>query len=236
MARQGYIDYQRTVNWDGPLALNINGVEFTTKQVTEVLDVQRYAYLAGRMKPSLQNIEVKLQWFADAAGTISVGFRTFTLSASIVAAIKFRILNEGPYVQLEFKPPIEPKAWVLTAQIFPSNRAHPLEVVPGTPVVMNEVFNLVAKETRVMVPNDYATGPCGVHLVSGFTTVAFRFFFFPGPASESIFTERVLTKGQVVDTTIVMPLGAWLVKAENPEAEASVGSSCIVTPSITGSS
>lgn len=232
--QRGYQDWQRVENWDTGSLWSLAVTNVTANQVSPILDVSRSAYLGGTVSESLSQSRLVLQWFLDAAGTIPVASRSFTLSSTVSQQAQMRVPNLGPFVQLTTVS-LTGAAYSPTVQVFGTNRFHPLEFIPGLPVVLSIVTGaLAASATNTYVPSDYYAGPvslntsCANALTVSLQSLNFAAVWDPVAVWNT-------AAGANAQQNVIAPPGAWRVQVTNQAASATTVN-VHATTSATGSS
>src|SRR5258708_14340380 len=117
----GYRDWQRVVNCDGPVLLNLGAAELTGNFTSAAIDVSRFGYLAGRMNVGTNPVNVFISWFADQALTVQLGERLILLDPSIAEGY-VRIPNLGPWLQIKLAPNLSNTKWHPVVRLIGTNR------------------------------------------------------------------------------------------------------------------
>lgn len=126
---QGYLDYQRTVNYDGPYFTDqrrnvVNGAPYTYPSV----DCTRYAYLHGYIFVTSQPMAYQFEYCADQALTQIVGYKSFYVPTNASGYIPFHIPNLGAWCSTQAINQGGASAQVSVIW-FPSNR--PTDAILG---------------------------------------------------------------------------------------------------------
>ena len=232
---RGYADYQRVGNYDTGTLWTVDTGPGQTLVTSPVLDVSRFAYLSGHLTCNTNQCSCAVLWWADAAATISIGARVFRLSDQIGGTALIRLPNLGPYCNFQFTQAGAP-TFAIRTYVIATNRVHPLEFIPGNPVLIDQQTAAIgASSTSTVYPSDYYAGPVSV-------------WYLPAYASGDV-NIQVLTSGGTWDyiarlansaagsflTTMIAPPGAWRVIVSNNTAGASTYT-LGVTPPTTGAS
>jgi hypothetical protein len=199
---------------------------------TPVLDVSRYAYLGGYDAVGTREVQVTFDWYTDSGGVNNCGTRTLVLSPSIVSPAQYRLPNLGPFVQVSYLLLAAPN-WLHTCVLFGTNRVHPLELIPSSPVLI-DVQNAAigATTTIISYPSDYYAGPIQVAAeCSQAGTVSIN--YETAGAVWDVQDFYLLTAGAWLETTIATPPGAWRIAVRNTAAAAGTYY-LIVNQSMTG--
>lgn len=229
---RGYADWQRVSNWDsGTLYSTPGGVNITTDQ-TPILDVSRYAYLAGWDQISGIPVQVDIYWYGDKAQTVSFGHRLFVLDPNNQGVAQYRIPNLGPYVQIVWTR-IGPGSFQHPCSIMATNRFHPLEFIPVLPTLIDLQGLTLPAGSSFYYPGGYYAGPLQVFANS-----------FP---ANSFLAMQVLNSAGGWDTMLSMgglaanaafqwiaPAGGWRLAAL-AVAASTPNTILVAVPTLTGS-
>lgn len=159
---RGYADYQRLDNFDSGILYSANSQATTTSINSPIIDVSRYACVAGSMGIGSNRCRVIFIWYADAAGSVSTGLRQMFLDPVNNGKTAFRILNQGSFVSLQIDAiPLLQVLW--SCQLFGSNRMGPLEFIPSGTWLINQQNIGIGGATTVSVPaSESYAGPVEV--------------------------------------------------------------------------
>lgn len=233
----GYPDWQRVVNYDTAATVYTLTGTHTTIITSPVLDVSRYAYLAGRFI-HLQNpaVYVTASYYLDLAATILVGTQSFVLDTNIGSPAQLALRNLGPFVQLAFNP-VSAGTWQGDYKVFASNRPTALWSTPVKPMLIQQ--SAVALPPGGSVdswPNSYYAGPVRVGLLSNQANTNVQIL---SENSDGTFSQMdvITITGVSVWTpfTTIVPTGAWKATVVNGGGVAGTFTLSVV-PSLTGSS
>jgi hypothetical protein len=228
----GYLDYQRTVNWDGPLLFSAQEKLLQEGQEYGNWDVSRYASLLARLEVFTNPIKVNLAW-STAGGPFSglSAVRQFVLDPNILAPLQLLIPNLGPTVNMTTTTPVLQTA-KLTANIHGSNRVSVLPFLAIKPHLLNVAHAFPVAGSFKAYPNSYYAGPAKVR---AFASEATGFFLLEAEIepNEWVFVESWETAaGAVKQLDILLPGTAWRI---NMETLAKGEASLTITPALTGS-
>lgn len=230
---RGYADYQRIGNYDSaPLFNQVVGPQ-NTQFTSGILDVSRYAYLGGRITPNGGDFSVQLTWFADAAGTITLNWRTFQITPNIAGNATLHIPNLGPFVQLQLTA-IGGANYTTTIVLIGTNRVHPLEFIPRNPLLLSVQNLAIAANSHVIIyPSDYYAGPVQWLIQANVATPWAVEFDSLQP--DGTYPAIYQLSGNSADTpgTALTPPGAWRAIVYNTDVAAH-NFWFVVTPSMTG--
>jgi hypothetical protein len=211
--RQGYADYQRTVNWDGPQVLR----EFNSHEglfTTARFNAARFAYLAGFFTSVISSFLVTIQWFMEEGGGENVGRREFVLDEGITGSGQIHLPHLGPWFQIAMKgkPATLYEPAIL---LFNSNRVYPLEFLPQGPVLLkySHVFAALGEEN--VFPLSYFAGPMRMGLTNTGAnvkvTVSIEVEAEPGVF---VLVDSFNTTSATGAATMYAPVGAWRVNVK----------------------
>lgn len=173
---EGYPDYQRVVNWDGPIFVKERRAQANKFSIVRAA-VSRYANIAIRIAQheaeASETIVCTVKWFTAAVGGVEVGKRVFVRARPSEGPgnpTQFvRLANLGPYVTIEFAPIVEPKEWIADIYVAADNRLTPWETPISEPLLLPETgFAMANGETKRQQVRYYYSGPA---LLSAFFTV-----------------------------------------------------------------
>lgn len=229
----GYNDYQRTVNYDSPQFPSLSPGVTNAPVNTGVMNVARYAYLAGQVQEVLSGCGVAINWFADQAATIQLGARVFQLSSHINSPMQFKFINLGPWAQV-FVSPQSGANYHFTGQFFASNRQYPLEAQPANPVIVNQQSVPIGAGAIVQVyPIDYYAGPIMLWYYLPIAGMFINLQVLDGLGNWDNINQTVLTAGATQAFQLMTtPAGAWRLNVDNTGAATTY--TIAVTPSQTG--
>ena len=233
-SNRGYADWQRVENWDTGDLWSASGNNVAVGTASPILDVSRSGYLGGYLTGSGVGAIFTATWYIDAAGTIPIGTRAFVLIDNILSEAQVRLPNLGPFVQLALDP-LTNGNFSYSAQVFGTNRVHPLEFIPSHAALIEETNTPVpATSTLFYYPQDYYSGPVQVYTSpTGAVTVAIQLI---DPLGNWYNTTLYTVAANANDTREgIAPPGAWRMAVVNGGGS-SVNISLAVTPSMTGSS
>lgn len=161
---RGYADYQRLENFDSGVLLRVATPIQNSQYTSAVLDMSRYAYLGGLMSCGTGGIGlVVITWWADAAATILLGERAFTMNNQMGNAAQLRLPNLGPFVIIQCNA-IGAGTYQFNATVIGTNRVHPLEMIPLTSLLLDWNQSFPVGTTSVFHTSYYA-GPALVTAV-----------------------------------------------------------------------
>lgn len=228
---RGYTDWQRVENWDSGVLFSNNGAAAITGDGTGLLDVSRYAYLSGFDEVTGGNVQATYAWFADAAGLVGCGGRTIMFEGQNSRQAQYRLPNLGPYVQIGWQLATG-ASFNHTCVIMATNRAHPLEMIPGNSLLIYESnFNLPAGDT-FLYPGTMYTGPVQIwtHALGASVILVLQMMLSNGTYDAMIQLPGANGE-QVFNWTA--PQGAWRLRVANSGA-AVPGVYLMATASLTG--
>jgi hypothetical protein len=232
--QRGYQDWGRVNDWDSPLIYSVGRLATQNSDVSGVIDVSRYGYIAGYNLVLTTTALLTASWFSDAAGTVLVGTRQILLHPNMAGAAQLRMPNMGPFVQL---------AWAgsgggnfgNTARLFATNRYSPLELIPNSPQLMARNAVAIGAATNVNVfPFGYYAGPvsCVASSASGGVTFTPQTMDTGGNIVNFSATTTPAA-GTLAQFAFVAPPGAWWIIVINPGAATNYSITAI--QSMTGS-
>jgi hypothetical protein len=230
---EGYKDFQRIANYDGPLLASLAQVKKSGQVKTPRLQVSRFATLWAIAEVTENAPALEFEWFSAASGGSSIGSRIVWLTEHIGRYAVLSLPNFGPWVQVSLFTNVNYSA---TASIFASNRTQQIGFQPIEPMVMALNEPVKAGETKDLYPSSYASGPAQINAraLTQNGTFAIEALTEPGLWVPTYVSE-LAGGGAPLNTQVVLPLGAWRVSVTNGTG---VEASYIVriTPSSTGSS
>lgn len=130
---QGYSDWQRTVNWDGPLLdSGTHLVPAFGTTFSSVLNLQRYSFIAGEMINPTGYMTVDFIFYMDEAMTVRTGRFSTALNSGMGTGMLMHIPCLGPFCQYDLTDTSGAPNQV-TSQMFATNRAgwSPFNLGPG---------------------------------------------------------------------------------------------------------
>lgn len=230
---RGYQDFQRVQNWDSAILYTDNGLSLNPPIGTPILDVSRYAYLAGLDSISAGIAAAGFDWYSDAIGSHTLGHRTVPLSGSMGWPAQYRLPNLGPFVAIVWNSPSGPVP-THSSFIFATNRFHPLELIPhGVNLIWTQLTAIAAGATLTIYPADYYAGPSLVwHNMPALLTAQWQYLDQGGTWFN--FAQLIGTGANAI-TNLTMPAGAWRLNLTNNDT-VSRSPTLVQTPSLTGSS
>lgn len=230
---RGFPDYQRLVNRDSGVIYDYSTVIGNATIDLGLQDCSRYGYLGGQITDAVASHLIQFTWYADAAATRIVGIREFVIGKNIGSGAFPRLVNLGPFVRVKLFP-LGVANYKAIGVLFFTDRYHPLELIPTSHILINQVNTPVGAGGIVQTyPNDYYAGPV---LITAFTTIG----------GMQVITEAISGAGAVetIDVTLtaaatwqrwvsVTPPGLWNIAVSNAGAAGNFFLN--VTPSMTGS-
>ena len=230
----GYPDGQRVANWDGPTLWSETTTPTNAAVASPVVNVSRYGYLAGFMDEFLSQSQVEISWFADRNAAISINRRQFVLTSQILHVASLRVPNLGPYAQVQVSA-IGGVNYDFATLLFATNRTHPLELIPQSPVLIDQQNQAIAANaTNTYYPSDYYAGPVSVwaDVSQGPALVTLQYLTTAG--SWDMIDQRTIAAAGEQPFQMVTPAGAWRMQVTN-QAAAAGAVFLAATPSLTGS-
>ena len=209
---RGYGDWQRVVNWDGPLVYDVPSTARVGVVTTPTIETSRYAYLAGVLEVGENPVQVHAQWFADEKLTKQVGQRQFFLDPLILAASQLRLPNLGPWFAANFNPAEAGTAWKQTARLFLTNRVHPLEYIPLQTLLLDATDSPAGAEAFTHYPLSYYSGPLRYYfsnVTAGGSSFVLQTEVLPGVWHAT--DEAQVAAERTVEGEFVAPTGAWRI-------------------------
>lgn len=232
---EGYSDYQRIVNWDGPLVWEILTKAITGEANSGVINCARYGYIAGRVSLTGEDFQLRMEWFSDEAATKQLGQMVMTLSPSVQNPAQLRIPNMGPWVRVVLEGKEGAAKCTATARLFLSNRIHPLQLIPVAPMIFRSTHTYAVSENLFIGPFDYYAGPAEVNYetnVAGTVTLVLE--AEPAPGVVVAFCILRFTEAQLSgQAKVIIPPGMWRIRVANGAGERTINVN--VTASLTGS-
>lgn len=210
----GYPDGQRVQNYDGPLQVDQQYNGAAASWVSAVFDCSRYARSAGFMWVGSGTAQVQLSWFADAAGTVTLGSRTFLLDQWVTNGGQFRIPNLGPFVSISVQS-LTANPYSYHVQMFQTNRESELEFIPSQrSLIWLPSTTLGAGVTQNLHPTDYYAGPVKVAVqFSAGTASLFVYFLNAQGGYDQAYAQNQPALDSILD--FLVPAGAWYVAIKN---------------------
>jgi len=217
---RGYTDYQRLENWDSGVVWVLPCALGNATIFSPILDCSRFAYVGGHVyDANNQHIET-YSWYSDKDATVTLGQRSFVVNSNVTTAAQLRLPNLGPFLQVRLAAIAAGLFQPCGALVF-TNRPHPLEFVPSSPVLISrQVAALGAGATDTLYPSDYYAGPVSVWVQP--SNAAFQFALKGAdPAGTDVFFDfRPLPVGNST-FNLVTPPGLWYVQVTNGGAAGS---------------
>lgn len=203
-----------------------------TSVTSPVFDVSRYAYLAGTIGENLASAVVTLTWYLDSAGTTKIASRVFTVTDSITNAMQLRVPNLGSFCQVALTN-TGTGIDRTVAQVFGTNRVHPLEFLPMYSVLIDlQGIALGAGASYVAYPTDYYAGPVDIYFYGSQVNQLVPKVLNTAGIWDTI--EYLSEAGNVnVSKYAIMPDGAWRMDVTNTNNVAGTFN-LVVTSSMTG--
>lgn len=205
----GSPDWQKVQNWDGP-ALNYGFRKASAPFTVGPFNVSRYGYLAGQLGLGTGATgQALFKWAIDEAFTESLGFRDLTLSNQFADFANLRLLNLGPFVEVELIPE-EGVLTGFTTRLIATNRAHPLELIPFKPVLLVAEHTFAGAGSVFLYPESYYGGPARLFLkpeAAGETFVHLEALDSPGTWAIADFASAAASA--VATPELVIPPGGW---------------------------
>lgn len=227
---RGYGDWQRVNNYDTAPIFSNNVAIVGAELKSPIVDVSRFAYLAGLVSSgNSNNFRLEITWFADAAGTIALGTREMSFDIAMVNPAQLRLPNLGPFAQLVFVP-FGP-AMLPDCVIIATNRDHPLELIPTRSVLTSQQsINIAATSNLFIAGDDYYSGPARLWLT--FTTIVgvqIRSLDRINSYELVYQHDNVPALTNLIDTVIIPP-GAWQLVLTNSASSVSNGFAVLAQP------
>lgn len=232
---RGYRDWQREVNYDGPLFEYLSAQAIGVELDLGSFDVSRYAYLAGRVQCLGGDVAMTVAWYADDPPTKPVGVRIIPLTVNVANYQQFRLLNLGPFCVVALTP-IDGAGNAVNLSLFPSNRVHPLEFIPENPVAVDQQnAAIAASATNTHYPGDYYAGPVDIYARVAPATLELSLQALTLAGTWDIAWQAAPTPANAdVQYRVVTPPGAWRIQVIN-NAGAPASYYLNARPSMTGS-
>lgn len=230
---RGYADYQRVGNYDSGILWSVDTGSINVGISSPLLDVGRYAYLGGTIAGLLNQSQVSIFWYADAAATIQVGERFIQLHGQILQPAQIRLPNLGPFVRINCNITGGANQDV-QANVFGTNRVHPLEFIPVNPLVIDQQnVAIAAGVTANLYPFDYYAGPCRLWMLVSQTSQWQLQALSSAGVWELFDQQQGFAAFANVEQTLITPPGAWRLAVQNTSGTAG-NYWAVVTPSTTG--
>lgn len=230
---QGYTDYARLIDWDGPLLLNANAINVNAPVTEGPYDVSKFAGISMAVRQTQGVTLLQVAWFADKARTATLGARQIVLNPNVGLGW-IRLLNQGPWVQITLSkitgaPPL------INLALMPTNRVGPLESPPLLPQLIAAVGVSLAPATPFSVfPNAFYAGPVRVFAETGGQQYEVNVQCMDvNGVTQNVDAWTVPASTELAVSTVV-PLGSWWLSLFNDGAVAD-SISVWVTPSSSGS-
>lgn len=234
MSAIGYPDWQRVVNWDGPVLWQPPGTPFSSILFSPVLDVSRYHLTALFLQLTGGEAQVTVVWYFDQGGTMQAGRRVFFTNRNVANGNWLRMVNQGSFVQIEIEP-LQAGTVTPFIRVSGSNRTGPTEVTPPNDMLAQQAFSPLAGNTSVDVWANYMfAGPVSIWFNVPASGWELEVFTADRPTTTyPIF--NVLSSGAGdITAKIVLPLSACKFQVHNTTVAAGQYSLAVV-PSDTGS-
>lgn len=205
---QGYTDYARLIDWDGPLVENGQNIDTSTFPLLGPFDVSKFSCVSLAFQLLNGAARLQIAWFADQARTIQLGVREIVMDPNLGSGW-IRLINLGPWVSIQ---PIGVGGGhpLLNLKVLPTNRVGPLESVPvQSQLIVSGPLPLTAAQQFSVFPNGYYGGP--VRILVSTTTVAF-FVTLQCLDSGGVLQDVdqiSIPANSVATVPSVVPLGAW---------------------------
>lgn len=211
----GYPAWQRIGNYDSGSLWTIDTGSVITQTTSPILNVSRYAYLGGRIQEVQSACYVAVQWYADAAATVAIAGRNIALSNLIGQPAIIRLPNLGPYCKI-IVTQLTGGNYHFKGLVFGTNRVHPLEFIPASPVLIDVQSQAIgAGSTVQFYPTDYYSGPVQL-LVEGGQAAQLTMGWLTNAGAWDLFFVTNVPAGTFQPfSAIVTPPGAWRVAVEN---------------------
>lgn len=215
----GYPDGQRIQNWDGVLGWNLPIQAVPNPLTSPVMDVSRYASVAGQMQCPVGQALLTFTWYADQARTLQLGARQIVLSANIASIGNYLLPNMGPFLQVQVVS-IGAGVANVALTVSPSNRQRVLELLPQFPAqvtITNET--LAANATNTHYPQEYVAGPVYCHATAN-QAWTLRLEYLNNAGVWTTLFALIETAAGVFFGSFPVPLGAWRIDVQNNTATA----------------
>lgn len=208
---EGYPDYQRIANFDGPLLYSkpnqlVNGTVESPR-----LAVSRYLSTAGNMSPGIggePDVEVTFQWWSAEKAGFLIASRTFILSKETSLGANFNIRNEGPW--LVVRTTIANGHWSI--QMFASNRALDVEFVTQEVTAFHVSEVLAPAAEKIFFPPILASGPTQVFAQMLGNTIGIAVDMATTPAGYTALYQVGLLENEIKNDRLILPSTAWRVR------------------------
>lgn len=218
---RGYADWQRLSNMDTGVLFNQVVAAQNAPPFSPIIDVSRYEFLGGQAFMSNGQANVRLQWYADAAGAVTMGQRSFQLTSQIPAAAQLRLPNLGPFVQWVWSAP-GVSTFSGTVNLIATNRYHPLEFVPTSPVLFQLSGGAAPVNNTIYMPNDYYAGPVSYWYNPAYSTGFLQLQWLDNQGNwQNIYSSVQTAANTETPGIAVTPPGAWRIVTFNGSGVAS---------------
>ena len=214
---RGYADWQRVENYDSGTLFTTFGYNAGDDQTSPILDMSRYACVGGYDINQSGPCNVLMTWYADAAGTVPLGSRSFQLSQLIIRPAQYRIPNIGPFLQIEWTQ-LGAGNLIHTCNIIGTNRQDPTIFIPYDSLMIDQQNAFLgANASQDTYPSSYSSGPHGVCVLAN-QNMLVTFITLSAGNTWDTFYQQLVTAGEKLVDTVVTPNGAWKANVMNEAA------------------
>ena len=227
--KEGYPDYQRIVNFDGPTIFEGATRERFVAISTPILPCSKYASVHCAVAPPEggENIELSIAQFMNAAGTPPIVFQNYFINRSTAEGpqneFQLHLPLIAPYVQFTLGATRAGGTWRTEWSFGLDNREARLPHRPQGPVLISAFGGVVeAGRTRLITPNYFYGGQVGLSFLIGRTASTFvAVSVLSGTPAEyrtaRVFQATAASTWQQV--TFGVPPGAWRLALLNSSVE-----------------
>lgn len=227
--REGYPDYQRIVNFDGPTIFSGATRERFVTISTPILPCSRYASVHCAVAPPEggENIELQIAQFMNVAGTPPIVFQNYFINRSTAEGpqneFQLHLPLLAPYVQFSLGAVRAGGTWRTEWSFGLDNREARLPHRPQGPLLIPGTTRTVeAGRTFLISPNYFYAGQVGLSfLTTRMANAAIVLSVLGGTPAEyrtaRVFQAAVANAWQQV--TFGAPIGAWRLALSNSSVE-----------------
>lgn len=228
----GYNDYQRIINYDGPVLLAETSAKAKGPKTFGPVNVSRWLATQIRVGPKepARNGLLTCEWATEKTGGEPLGERQIPFTSHL-GIMQLLVPNLGPWLTVQLE-------WGGTGVTFVCSASNRLItpagiVTPTVPVIIPvSTHKLKAAEGVTVYPASYAAGPIGVRLTaSGKAASATLEALNPEGEWEAVTVRELAGTLLSESLSLIAPLGAWRLHVVNTAAlEAEVTLAAVASP------